>query len=189
MRIVRALPFLAVPFLLLGAAVAGEAEVVDNPEYLSWSKFAVGAYARTRTTSGDANQTSTMVTTTKLVEMTRERLMLETSTVVLVSGQKIETPPVRREVPAKMDKVELPPATVDPSVKVTTKKGTEEVTVGGKKVVCETLETTTESEAFKVWSKAWNSADVPGTVVKTETKMERPTASTTSTVLEDFATK
>lgn len=169
--------------LLAGPARAGEK--IDNPSYTMWAKFKVGAWARTKTESGEGEAKSVMKMTTKLVERTDEKLVIETSMTVVAGGQEYVQPATKQDVPAKMDKPEAPKE--DPQApKVTTKEGEDTIEVAGRKWKCKTTESTLEGPDLKSTSKSWMTGDVPGGVVKSETVMEKPMAGTTTTVLEDF---
>jgi hypothetical protein len=177
-------------FLLLAApAVAEEKEMVENPSYAQWAKFKVGAWYRIKVENGSGTDASVMKQTTKLVSRTEEQAVIETSVTIVAGEHEFSQPATRSEIPAKTEKFEVPVEEGENAPKIETKEGTDELTVGGRKIKCRTTETTTETPDLKMWSKSWYSEEVPGGTVRMESKMEKPVESTTTTTLEDFATE
>ncbi len=193
MRLVRLASIASVlPFLVvcLGAARA-EDEMIDNPEYTQWSQFKVGAFATMKTETSMGEQSTTMTTKTKLVELADDHAVLETTTTMTMMGQEIKQPAQKRQVPAKIAKMDPPEVEgQDDMPKPTMKEGTETVTVKGKSIACKTVESTFEYSGMKTWSKSWSSDKVPGSIVKMESKSESSMGATTvKSTLEDFATE
>ncbi len=167
--------------LALPGATAFAEELVPNPEYEGWASFRVGATVRIESeTSVEATKSVTR-TTTQLLEVASDRLVLE-STVTTISGGKELTAPVRkREVPSKISKDDLPKP--DPS---NTKEGDEELDVGGRKVACHFVEVTRIVDGKKSVTKTWTSKEVPGGLVKMESTTEGTPATTARSLAIDW---
>ncbi len=159
--------------LVLALCSVGLAEQIDNPEYQLWAKFTVGAYVKMKSTMDMGEMKTEAETTTTLKSLTAEKAVIAMSGVQVVSGQRVEMPETTRDVPAKIDKPELPPQ--DPKAeapKVETKQGEEKVDIAGAKVKCNWVETSFEMSGQKTVSKAWTSNEVPGSIVKQETNSQ-----------------
>jgi hypothetical protein len=186
------LPLLAAAFLLLPSADLAASpeggEKIDNPMYTQWSKFKVGAWVRHRDETDMGGMKNSSKRTTKLVEKTAEKLVIEMTMPPPAPG--VEIPPQRMEIEAKVDKMEPPPTEpTEPEQKPEVKEGEETIEVAGRKVKCKTWETTLATADMKSRSKTWMSDEVPGGLVKAENVMEKPMAGTSTTVVEDFKTE
>lgn len=158
-------------FLFAFVLVAGvvRAETVDNPEYQNWSKFKAGTWVTYKQTTDVAGNKSQTESTTKLLEVTAEKCVLETSVKMEVAGQKIEQPAMKRDVPAKFEKGNpVPQGEVKDAPKP--KEGTENVTVSGNELKCRTVELEYDANGMKGVNKSWVCEDVPGMMVKNENK-------------------
>jgi hypothetical protein len=168
------------------------AEKVKNPEFEMWSKFKPGAMSKLQGTTEAGGQKSAQTITTKLVEANTEKCVVETTVSMEVGGQKMDMPAQKREVPAMMENVAAPAAPGDapaPGAKKPDVKTSEEtVTVGGKSVKCVVTEMTSEQSGMKIAAKTWTSTDVPGGVVKMESKTTGAMESTTTQELKEFST-
>lgn len=156
-------------FAMVLVAGVARAETIDNPEYQNWSKFKAGTWVTYKQTTDVAGNKSVSETTIKLSEVTGEKCVLETSVKMEVAGQKIEQPAMKRDVPAKVEKVNpVPQGEVKDPPKP--KEGTDTVTVSGNELKCKTVEVEYEAQGQKGTSKSWVSDDVPGMMVKNENK-------------------
>lgn len=165
------LRLLALVCLIGGSAFAQE-KLVDNPEYQNWAKFKAGAFAKLKTVVetnvGGQTQKIETTMTTKLIELTADKVVLEMSTSTVFMGTAIEQPPMKRDVPkqvtqAQKEQAETPKAKVE--------EGTEDVTLNGQKYACKWIKTKTSANGMDVVSKIWTCPDVPGQVVKMETDL------------------
>jgi hypothetical protein len=188
-RIASTISGIAAAAVLLTAGLA-QAEKVKNPEYENWAKFKAGAMSKTETNTEAMGNKTKITSVTKLVEINAEKALIESTVTMEVAGQKMEQPVMKREVPATMEKPaeQTPPTSVAPTVKPNIKEGEETVTVAGKELKCKTTESTSESNGMKVQTKTWTSADVPGQIVKTETKTTGAMESSTTMQLVEFST-
>ncbi|MHC4662953.1 MAG: hypothetical protein ACYS8W_14830 [Planctomycetota bacterium] len=166
MRIAYILAF-AAAVVMCGAADAGEgAETgkVDNPEYLAWLKFKVGSFVTfkdiTKTDSASLESTVTM----KLVELTKDKAVVEIKNFMTLGDTEIETSSEKREIAAKINKAELPGA-VKPD-----KTGKETIEVNGKKIKTKWEKVIIDIDGKESTMTVWKSDKIPGGIVKSETK-------------------
>ncbi|MDB5322432.1 MAG: hypothetical protein JWN40_4063 [Phycisphaerales bacterium] len=155
-RLVAAFSVLTLLVLLPASALA---EKTENPTYAYWAKFKPGSSVTLRAArpgaavgGGGATQTAT------LIEVTAEQVTIETKTVVEIGGQKRERPAKKTSIPAQWS---------PPSDDAKAKRGTEEVTVGGKTYQCKTIERSAGEDSSFVM-KTWSSDQVPGGTVRTD---------------------
>ena len=160
---------------LCGGVAAAE-DLVPNPEYQSWSAFKAGALATVETTTDAAGSKSTVKNTTKLVELSDEKAVLETTTTTTADGEETAMPAQKRDVPARIDKP-APPKEDEPKPT----EGDEDVMIGDRKVSCHWVQIVRESSGSKVTTKTWTSKSVPGGLVKMESKTESDGSVTTTT--------
>ncbi|NLI78489.1 MAG: hypothetical protein GX442_18875 [Candidatus Riflebacteria bacterium] len=180
-------PVLLVLVVVLLSAPAGFAqEKVDNPVYQNWAKFKPGTmvkYAQTSEMMGNKTQSEVAYT---LLEVTPEKVVIEMGGSTVIMGNQTEMPKTRIEYPAKAD-------AADPNVKsainAKTSQSEEEIEVAGGKIRCKVFETTVEQQGSQIKSRFWSSDDVPGTLVKSETTMEKPVQSVTVLALVEKVIK
>lgn len=173
-------------FVLLAAASApvSAQETIDNPQYQEWAKWREGAFVTLRSESVVADKVEVVMTQTQtLKKLTAEKATVEITSVTEAAGQTIKAPPVTFDIVAKLPKVKVDPVEVkvDPkdTAKVKETKGRETLTINGKKVECEWVQTEIEG----ITSKMWSSEQIPGRIVKAETRTKE---STTTMQLTDW---
>jgi hypothetical protein len=178
-------PILASVLCLLLGALTADAEMIANPEYANWSKFKVGTYVTLKTESTNAGSTTTVTITSKLVDLNDEKAVLETSTTWSMPGMEPTTTQDKREVAAKFEK---PPAASpdDKTPKPEIKEGEETLEIAGRKIKCKTVESKMEMQGMKITSKAWTSDEVPGMMVKSESKTEGAAEGTSKMTLVEW---
>jgi len=171
--------------ILVGMGVAS-AEPIDNPVYAQWAKFKAGSFVRYAQKSVAMNNETTSEVEYKLLEVTPEKVVVEMSTSMTVAGNKVNVPPTRMEHLAKVEiRGSLATTTVAGAGSGSSKQAVEEFVLGDKKLKCNVMETNVDQAGSKVTSKIWHSDDVPGSLVKSETKLEGPMSSVTSITLVD----
>jgi uncharacterized Zn-binding protein involved in type VI secretion len=164
---------------------------IDNPTYTEWAKFKVGAFVETTTETTQMGQTSTMKSTTKLVELTADKAVIESSVVTMAGGQEYAMPATKRDEPKT---IEVPDVKApEPKDKPVVKEGEETIEVTGKKVACKTHEMTMDISGMKTWSKTWLTKEIPGGMAKMESKTdgkvgEMTISSTSKTTVTKFST-
>ncbi len=172
--------------LLLAMVSSGLAEMVKNPEYENWARFKPGAMVKLESKSIANGQELKAVTTSKLIEITPEKLVIEMTNSMEMMGQKMDSPPVKRDVSAEMDKAIV--ARTDPAQNPDIKEEKETVTVADKKFDCKVVVYTSEANGMKSVSKSWLCNDVPGGIVKTQVKTTGAVESSTDMTLIEFST-
>ena len=163
--------WLIVPLTLcLFAAPVAADQMVDNPQYAQWSSFKVGASV-TFVQNIKAGPTVVKTeTTTTLKSKAAGKIVVtdQAATFMTIPGQgekRMETPAIDREIPAKF-KQPAPQKPHPNAPKPVITKGQENVTVGGKSLACEWVQTVMKSQGSEVTSKVWSSKSVPGHMVK-----------------------
>ncbi len=177
--------------LCVGVAAMATAEQIDNPQYAQWAKFKVGAFVTLKSTTDMGEFKTETEMTTKLISLTAEMAVTELTGSTIAMGNKVEMPPQKTEIPARMEKPEMPEG-VTPEAeapKPKTSEGEEEVTVGDQTLKCKWYETVVEEGANKTVSKTWMCEAVPGSVVKSETTVEGEAKATMKTWIVSFKTE
>lgn len=184
----------SVAFAADNAATAPAVAMVDNPAYIAWAKAKVGAsitykmeMAMTMEGLPQPMKNDGTVQQT-LKEIKPDSVTVDVVTSMSMNGQAL--PPQSRAtiIPAKIEKGK---EYSSPEVKgeiADMKTGKDSIEVSGKKYDTDTREFTmkmTEPLAMTSQNKIWTSPDVPGGMVKTETRTTTPMNSTmTMTLIE-----
>ena len=179
---------LATMVIGMTVSVALCADMVDNPQYKSWSGFKVGTVLKMQSTSamkmGDTEMTTKMTMTSTLKELTPDKAVVEIVTEMDMNGTKTAMPAQKLEIPAK---VAAGAASQPAGVTITKKgEGDEEVAVGDKKYKCHWVENLMTSAQMESTSKVWTCSDVPGGTVKMVSDTTKPMTSKTTMELTEF---
>ena len=163
------------------ACTAFAQDEIDNPMYQKWATFKVGTAAKYKqVTEAAGNKTESEIVYT-LIELTPEKAVVEMTGSMLIMGNKTEMPKTKMEHMAKVKKIEpLATGTVDAAKP---KESDEEIEVPAGKIKCHLTETEAKVGEGAVYSKIWSSDEVPGTMVKMVSTMEKPIKSDTSITL------
>ena len=95
---------LAVTLVLMLGSSAVLAEQIDNPAYTSWAKFKPGSVLKTNTQSMIAGQKLSIEMTSKLLEVTPEKVIVEVTTETTTGQMKLPSQVRKQDVPAKLTK-------------------------------------------------------------------------------------
>jgi hypothetical protein len=179
--------------VVAGFSSAAMAEQVENPQYASWSKFKPGTTVTYKVNSETKMQgmpdpmKSEMTMSTKLVEVKPDELTIEVTNKMMAGGQEMAMPATTQKVPAKIEKTATPAPDAKVEIK-DQKDGKDTVEVGGKKYDAATHEQTMvmKEPAMTTVSKTWTSKEVPGGLVKSETKSSGSMDSTSTMTLVEF---
>lgn len=172
-------------------AVSAE-EKVDNPEYKHWAQFKPGSFAEVKMESTVMGTKTKAVTITTLKQLTVEKAVVEVKMTSEAMGQKMEMPPSTQDIPAKIEKQDLPDLEPkkgkqpDGTEVLEVKKGKEEVKIDDKKIATEWLESKVKTGDSTITSKVWTSEEIPGHIVKMTTKVDGQMKSETEGKLERF---
>jgi hypothetical protein len=104
------------------------------------------------------------------------------------AGMDIDIPPMKQE---HLKSIELPKGAKKEDIAAgkpqgTTKEGTETLKVGGQEVKTKWYEYEVKMKGTEIKAKMWMSDDVPGSLVKMESKVIAPTAGETKMELIEF---
>ncbi len=144
--------------------------LVDHPEYVAWSRFAVGAaVVRKKVVTSDGG-TVTVTTTVRLVEKTVDRVAVETQVVTVREGaEPVENPPLRAEYPATF---RLPPSMQLEQFQLPSLKaklvGEEPRTVCNREFLAQHFGWREVNETGPMEVKYWRSDEIPGRMLRQE---------------------
>ncbi|MDB5325539.1 MAG: hypothetical protein JWM57_1108 [Phycisphaerales bacterium] len=178
---------------VLSSCLAASAMAEPNPEYVSWSKCKPGAAVTVKGNTEAMGQKSAQTIVTKLVEMTPEKAVVETTVTMEMMGQKMAQPAQKREVPSEVKMPKEGEHKIDPAMmekmkaaQKDAKKGEDTITVAGKEVKCTTTEAAFEQNGIKSTTKSWNSTEIPGGMVKVEVNTSGSMASKSTMEVVEF---
>ena len=169
--------------LIFGLVSAVFAQAADVTPYQTWAKFKVGATVKYKQTSEMVGMNTESEVVYSLLELTPEKAVVEMSGVTVMGGNKIEMPKTKLDYPAKMNEPDPASATEATAPKADVKQGEGEIEVAGGKLKCKTVESNITQGDAVMTSKIWVSDEVPGSLVKSVTTMEKPIKSTTTITL------
>ena len=148
--------------VLAGWAVAQDGEMIDNPEYVQWSSFEVGASATLTMTTGPAGGGMEMTMTHTLKSLDADNAVVTTVVTMVVNDQKIEQPPQDRTVVARVAEHTPPEGQDAPQIE----ESEESVTVPAGTFDCKKVTTTMTVNGATMVTSVWSTDQVPGGVVK-----------------------
>jgi hypothetical protein len=180
-------PALLTASLFLMAADDSHPPEPANPEYAQWAHFKPGTYVTLERKlqehhSSDVGVVEAMAhpasadvvrITTKMTDLDKDKAVLEETRTDLGDGSETEMPADKVTLYASGEFSHASDSMWEKSGKQPTVKeteGDEELTVMGNKIKTHTVETTIKSGVETSWAKDWLSDDVPGGLVKEETK-------------------
>jgi len=174
-------------------------ELVDNFYYQSWAKFKPGASVTLRDTLeikiAEISQTNNMETTTTytLAKVTPEQVELHVTQMVTANNRTRPLPAQKMIIPAQTEKgqemgsMQVEGARPVKQMITDVKQKEEHVEVSGVRVLATLREYTIMGETASVSKvKTWYLPEVPGGVVKVESRTEGAVQSTTKMVLVEF---
>ena len=166
MRLTRFAAVAAV--LALAAGPAAAQDTIDNPEFASWSKFKKGTAVTLKSNNEVMKNKREIITTTTLIEIAADKLVLETSSVSTENGMEFKEPAKKRDVP----KTTMLPAGVKKEDFAigkppgTTEEGTETMKLAGTEVKTRWYKFSKKMDGVTAEGKVWVSDDVPGMQAK-----------------------
>ncbi len=137
----------------------GAQEKMDNPQYTHWKSCKPGSWVKHKMVFEAGGQVMQTEVVSTLIEVTAEKVVVESKTSMDMGGRKMDLPAQKKDVLAQVEKKEgqAPPSEKD-----------EEVTVDGKAYKCRSYEWEQTEKGQAMKGKGWLSADVPGGMVKSE---------------------
>ena len=161
--------------VLASLLLACFAQEQDNPEYQHWANCKPGSWVKNRMVMENQGKKIEYESVTRLLEVTAEKVVLETLTRMKKDDRALDQPPKRQDI-----KAQAPPQGRTISEK------DEEVTLSGRSLKCRVfeIETAATGKAPKVNLKAWMTKDIPGGVAKSEIFSEGMTVPIRTQALE-----
>jgi len=146
-------------------------EMVENPEFTSWSKFKKGTSVTMKSTRVTKTKASEVIITNTLIDVGVDKLVIESSSVVKNEKEKdFKTEPEKREVkriiplPKSLTKEDFvaskPPGTTD--------EGTETLKFGTLELKTKWYKYSAEVAGIKIEGKRWVSSEMTVSIVKNE---------------------
>jgi hypothetical protein len=152
------------------SSVVSAADMVDNPGYQMWSKYKPGTTVVYKHVIKANEMNMTMEMTQKLTEITPEHAVVEIS-MVNSAMPDMAMPARKLDFPAKAEKEKIVDGKVPPGMKADAKHlANETIEADGKKYDCEVTQFSGEVQGQSVEGKSWTCKDVPGSMVKMESK-------------------
>lgn len=179
---------LSAAVLALAAGPAAAQETIDNLEFTAWSKYKKGASITLKTTSTFNGMTSEAIMTTTLVEVGADKVVVEYAVVSKANGEEVKAPAEKRDVPKKLT---LPKGSPKPDRTATTppgtyEEGTETIKVAGTELKTKWYKYRGEEGGTKTEAKMWVCEDVPGQLVRMESKTTGAATIETKAELVEF---
>src|SRR5262245_29066574 len=158
--------------LFAAVVVSGPAwaDTMDNPTYASWAKMKKGSSVTLKMTAEVAGQKTESTMTTTLVDLTADVATTEMVTVTKAGGQEFKSEPIKVE---NKKVVELPPGKKKADFDKPegfVDQGEETLKIGGKEYKTKWMKVKNAKDGSEYEAKTWSCDDVPGTLVKMETK-------------------
>jgi hypothetical protein len=171
------LAMVAAAVLSLGAV---QEEMIENPEYKSWSGVKVGSWVKAKTVSDTGQMKINGTDTLTLKEVTADKVVLDNVMIMEMMGKSNETK-LSRTVPVKIKKgLDSEGQKIEK-----TGEGDEEVEINGKKYKCHWIEMKFDGEKGSGTTKSWTTDQIIGGMAKAVIKIEKPMHMTvTRTVVE-----
>jgi len=134
----------------------------DSPIFKHWSGWKAGAWVKLKLEAEflPGNKVESEMTT-KALEITADKIVVEQSGKARKGGQTFELPTEKQEIKPK-----------DSKFTAIEKEGDEEIELSGKKIKCHWIQMTQDHSQAKITSKFWFSKEIPGGLAKSETTKE-----------------
>jgi hypothetical protein len=155
-------------------------DMVDNPEFMSWSKFKKGTSVSLKSLTMTKARTSEVILTMTLVDVGTDKLVIESTSLVKMKDKDFKTEPEKREVlrtiplPKGLSRQDFasgkPPGT--------TEEGAETLKVGDQELKAKWYKYSADVAGTKIDGKRWVSNDMPGSIVRNEMTTSGEFAST-----------
>lgn len=153
-------------------AATNDVPLIDNPEYVHWSRYPVGTVVVRKKEVSNESGSVRVTTTLRLVEKNRDKAMVESQVTVDRPGQPlVENPPQRLEFAATF---QLPQGMKEEQFALPSLKakliGNETRTAFGREFSTEQFTWDERNEAGPMTVSLWRSDDVPGRTLRQEVK-------------------
>jgi hypothetical protein len=156
---------------VLSSAGLGKADdLVENPEYTSWSKFKTGTSVSIKSTSLAAKKSIEVIITSKLIEVTPDKVVIETTSLLKDKAKDFSPPAEKREIP-KLTPLPKGLSREDFAAnkpRGTVEEGDETLKLAGLEIKTKWYKYQADVEGTKLEGKLWVSREIPGLTVKGE---------------------
>jgi hypothetical protein len=160
---------------ILSALLAAKA--VPNPDYVAWAGFKPGSSVTTSTiTTQGGPKLSDVENTAKLLEVSREKVILECSGSMEAGDSRLRLPADKQDVLATVSAVADDGKVVDTA--------DETIEVAGKKFATRRVRRLKQAGSIRTETTTWTSASIPGGIARQKiVVMGKDTTETTVEVL------
>lgn len=148
------------------AGLRADDPAAENKGYRAWKNFPIGTHVTYQSSTQVGAEATVTRITHKLVGLTSEKAIVETSAVVTARGRERKQAPVSAEIP----RTGKPEAETGPKPEKLD-EGTESLTVAGRSFTARFTKTRVVTEGTTIETTAWTSDEVPGGLVKLVAKM------------------
>ncbi len=170
--------------LTLAAMSTVAFDEIESPLYKSWALFPVGTTIKTRTLTERGDLRTETATTSRLIEKTTDKVVIESVVVSNATGQSVENPPqrfeYRRRFPllpgVKKEDVGTPKGVIA--------QGEETVEIAGKRFRSRWYDAQGTTDAGPSITRTWMSEEVPGKLLKAVTRVPKAGKTTTIELVE-----
>jgi hypothetical protein len=172
--------------ILVASAVApgASAESIDSPIYKSWARHKVGTTITHVSVTEARGRKIETTTTYKLLELTDEKAVIETTVVSDATGTKVEQAPTTSQVKrefvllagVKKGEIGKPRGVL--------KRGEETLSVAGRRYKAHWYDTKGQTEVGESFTRTWLSDEVPQKILKSVTRVPAGGLTTTLELTE-----
>ena len=157
------------------AALAPPAQEKESPEYEYWASCKPGSWVKTRMEFENQGQKMEFEAVTRLLEVTPEKVSVETLRRMKTGDRSVDSAPQRTEYKSR-----------EPEKGKILNEKDEEITVAGKTLKCRyyEIETETPDKKGRTTVKAWMTKEIPGGAAKSEVSSPQFKAPIRITALE-----
>ena len=169
----------------LFATARGPAEEVEHPTFTSWARHPVGTEVVIRAvTTKNGKPTTTTTITSRLLELKRDLVVIETRRVSDATGSVVASAPERYQQPKmfpllngmKKEQIGKPLGAVA--------QGEETLKLAGREIKTIWFDTKGRGDAGPTLIRTWLSDDIPGRLVKGVTKIPKTSTTITRELVE-----
>ena len=163
-----------------GGIRAAEPDSSENPVYRSWSKFRKGASVTYLSVTKQKATSTEMSMTYTLVDVTPEKVVVESVVRLKANGKEVVMPPSRLVNSKASGISNKKPGQANPNKPDGfLSEGTESIPIAGRTVVAQWTKVKTRSESAENLIQTWSSDEIPGGLVKSVTTVPGSVASVT----------
>src|SRR6185295_58578 len=139
--------------IALTTAVLSSSQAKDDPQYEYWSNCKAGSWVKNRMEMENGGKKVEFESTTRLIEVTADKVVVESFFKVKEADRTVESPPEKKEIRAR-----------EPQRGKIVAERDEEISISGKTLQCRYYEIETEAgeKKQKTTLKAWMSKEIPG---------------------------